>query len=59
MQSVSKITRRIAAWIAEGRRHQICTINPGLLMEARRNAGIAAVAEAADANASPDGVGLL
>lgn len=49
---------RIAAWIAEGGPHQICTVNPEFVMEARRNGAFAAVLEAADL-CIPDGVGLL
>ena len=49
---------QIGAWIQEGRPHQICTVNPEFVMEARHNAAFAAVLEAADL-CIPDGVGLL
>jgi len=49
---------RIGAWIQEGGPHQICTVNPEFVMEARHNAAFAAVLEAADL-CIPDGVGLL
>lgn len=49
---------RIGSWIREGGPHQICTVNPEFVMEARRNAAFAAVLEAADL-CIPDGVGLL
>ncbi len=49
---------RIGAWIEEGSSHQICTVNPEFVMEARRNAAFASVLEAADL-CIPDGVGLL
>ncbi len=49
---------RIGAWILESGSHQVCTVNPEFVMEARRNAAFAAVLEAADL-CIPDGVGLL
>ena len=49
---------RIGAWIREGGSHQICTVNPEFVMEARRNPVFASVLEAADL-CIPDGVGLL
>lgn len=48
----------IGEWIAEGGPHQICTVNPEFVMEARRNGAFAAVLESADL-CIPDGVGLL
>lgn len=49
---------RIGAFIAEGTPHQIATVNPEFVMEARRNAAFAAVLERADLCLA-DGVGLL
>ncbi len=53
----------IGEWVATGRSgerlpHQICTVNPEFVMEARRNPSFAAVLEGADL-CIPDGVGLL
>jgi N-acetylglucosaminyldiphosphoundecaprenol N-acetyl-beta-D-mannosaminyltransferase len=52
----------IEQWIierpGERRAHQICTVNPEFVMEARRNPPFAAVLEAADLCIA-DGVGLL
>lgn len=52
----------IEAWVApcggERRPHQICTVNPEFVMEARRNPPFAAVLEAADLCIA-DGIGLL
>lgn len=48
----------IQAWIGEGSPHQICTVNPEFVMQARRNPAFAAVLEAADLCIA-DGVGLL
>lgn len=49
---------RIGAFIAAGAPHQIATVNPEFVMEARRNPPFAAVLEQADL-CVPDGVGLL
>ncbi len=49
---------RIAAFIAEGTPHQIATVNPEFVMEARRNPAFAAALERADLCLA-DGVGLL
>jgi N-acetylglucosaminyldiphosphoundecaprenol N-acetyl-beta-D-mannosaminyltransferase len=49
---------RIGEWIGEGGPHQICTVNPEFVMEARRNRAFAEVLEAADLCIA-DGVGLL
>ena len=49
---------RIAAFIAEGAPHQIATVNPEFVMEARRNPTFAAVLEQTDLCLA-DGVGLL
>ena len=49
---------RIAAFIAEGTPHQIATVNPEFVMEARRNLAFAAVLEQTDLCLA-DGVGLL
>jgi N-acetylglucosaminyldiphosphoundecaprenol N-acetyl-beta-D-mannosaminyltransferase len=49
---------RIAAFIAAGTPHQIVTLNPEFVMEARRNAEFRAVLEQADLCIA-DGVGLL
>ncbi len=49
---------RIAAFIAEGTPHQIATVNPEFVMEARRNPEFAAVLEQTDLCLA-DGIGLL
>jgi N-acetylglucosaminyldiphosphoundecaprenol N-acetyl-beta-D-mannosaminyltransferase len=49
---------RIAAFIADGMPHQIATVNPEFVMEARRNPTFAAVLEQTDLCLA-DGVGLL
>ena len=49
---------RIGEYIAAGTPHQIATVNPEFVMEARRNPSFAAVLEQADL-CMPDGVGLL
>ena len=49
---------RIAAFIAEGTPHQIATVNPEFVMEARRNPTFAAVLAQTDLCLA-DGVGLL
>ncbi|NJN15253.1 MAG: WecB/TagA/CpsF family glycosyltransferase [Oscillochloris sp.] len=46
------------AMIHAGGAHQICTVNPEFVMEARRNPEFRAVLEAADLT-TPDGFGLL
>lgn len=46
------------AMIRAGGPHQICTLNPEFVMEARRNPAFAAVLAAADLR-TPDGFGLL
>jgi N-acetylglucosaminyldiphosphoundecaprenol N-acetyl-beta-D-mannosaminyltransferase len=46
------------AMIRAGGPHQICTVNPEFVMEARRNPAFASVLAAADL-CTPDGVGLL
>jgi N-acetylglucosaminyldiphosphoundecaprenol N-acetyl-beta-D-mannosaminyltransferase len=46
------------AMIRAGGPHQICTVNPEFVMEARRNPAFAAVLAAADL-CTPDGFGLL
>ena len=48
----------IAAYIAEGTPHQIATVNPEFVMEARRNPAFAAVLQQTDLCLA-DGVGLL
>jgi N-acetylglucosaminyldiphosphoundecaprenol N-acetyl-beta-D-mannosaminyltransferase len=48
----------IAAYIAEGTPHQVCTTNPEFVMEARRNPEFRVVLEHADL-CMADGVGLL
>nr|WP_298821338.1 WecB/TagA/CpsF family glycosyltransferase [uncultured Chloroflexus sp.] len=47
-----------AAMIEAGGPHQICTVNPEFIMEARRNPTFRAVLRAADLN-TPDGFGVL
>lgn len=49
---------RIAAFIGEGTPHQIATVNPEFVMEARRNPAFAAALERSDLCLA-DGVGLL
>jgi N-acetylglucosaminyldiphosphoundecaprenol N-acetyl-beta-D-mannosaminyltransferase len=49
---------RIAGFIAAGGPHQVVTVNPEFVMEARRNAAFRAALAAADL-ATPDGFGLL
>jgi N-acetylglucosaminyldiphosphoundecaprenol N-acetyl-beta-D-mannosaminyltransferase len=49
---------RIGDYIAEGTPHQIATVNPEFVMEARRNSAFRDVLERADL-CLPDGVGLL
>ncbi len=49
---------RIAVFVAEGTPHQIATVNPEFVMEARRNPTFAAVLEQTDLCLA-DGVGLL
>lgn len=49
---------RIADFIAAGEPHQIVTVNPEFVMEARRNPAFRAALAAADL-ATPDGFGLL
>jgi N-acetylglucosaminyldiphosphoundecaprenol N-acetyl-beta-D-mannosaminyltransferase len=48
----------VAGFIAAGGPHQIVTVNPEFVMEARRNAAFRAALAAADL-ATPDGIGLL
>ncbi|PKO23223.1 MAG: acetylglucosaminyldiphospho-UDP acetyl-beta-D-mannosaminyltransferase [Chloroflexi bacterium HGW-Chloroflexi-1] len=52
------LLEQIAGFIAEGAPHQICTVNPEFVMEARRNPAFRAVLEQADLCLA-DGVGLL
>ncbi len=54
----AELLDRIAAFIAAGGPHQIATLNPEFVMEARRNAAFRAVLEQADLCLA-DGVGLL
>jgi hypothetical protein len=49
---------RADAMINDGAWHQICTVNPEFIMEARRNPSFRAVLQAADLN-TPDGFGVL
>jgi len=49
---------RIAGFVTEGGPHQIVTVNPEFVMEARRNSAFRRVLAAADM-ATPDGFGLL
>lgn len=49
---------RVEAFIAEGRPHQIATVNPEFIVEAQRNAPFRVALERADLSL-PDGVGLL
>lgn len=48
----------IARFIAEGRSHQICTVNPEFIMTAQQDSEFKAILNAADL-CVPDGVGLL
>src|SRR6185437_9018931 len=47
-----------AEFISESRPHQVVTVNPEFVMEARRNSAFRRVLAAADM-ATPDGFGLL
>ena len=49
---------QIVVFIADGKPHQIATVNPEFVMEARRNPTFAAVLEQTDLCLA-DGVGLL
>jgi len=49
---------RIIGFVSENRPHQIVTVNPEFVMEARRNSAFRRVLAAADL-ATPDGFGLL
>ena len=49
---------RIAGFVSENRPHQIVTVNPEFVMEARHNSAFRRVLAAADL-ATPDGFGLL
>lgn len=49
---------RVEAFVASGRPHQVVTVNPEFVMEARRNLSFRRVLAAADL-ATPDGFGLL
>jgi N-acetylglucosaminyldiphosphoundecaprenol N-acetyl-beta-D-mannosaminyltransferase len=48
----------LGEWIASGKPHQICTVNPEFVMKARENPAFGAVLRRADL-CLPDGVGLL
>src|SRR3972149_6739156 len=48
----------IAAFIAEGRPHQVCTVNPEFVMAAQDDAEFMSILQNADL-CLPDGVGLL
>src|SRR5258705_948652 len=52
-----EVSDRIAGFIADGGPHQIATVNPEFLMEARRNPAFRAALAPADL-ATPDGFGL-
>lgn len=56
--SEDETIERIAAWIANGGPHQICTVNPEFVMAARRHQAFRRVLLHADLN-TPDGVGLI
>jgi N-acetylglucosaminyldiphosphoundecaprenol N-acetyl-beta-D-mannosaminyltransferase len=49
---------RVAGFVAAGGPHQVVTVNPEFVMEARRNSAFRRVLAAADM-ATPDGFGLL
>jgi len=53
-----EVIARIAGFIAVGGPHQIATVNPEFVMEARRNAAFRAALAQADIT-TPDGFGLL
>ena len=53
-----EVIARIAEFIAAGGPHQIATVNPDFVMEARHNAAFRAALAQADI-ATPDGFGLL
>jgi N-acetylglucosaminyldiphosphoundecaprenol N-acetyl-beta-D-mannosaminyltransferase len=50
--------KRIADWVASQQPHQIVTVNPEFVIEARRNPAFRRVLAAADM-ATPDGTGLM
>jgi N-acetylglucosaminyldiphosphoundecaprenol N-acetyl-beta-D-mannosaminyltransferase len=56
--SEDEVLERIADLIAMGGPHQVVTVNPEFVMEARRNSAFRRVLAAADL-ATPDGFGLL
>ncbi|GIV91976.1 MAG: hypothetical protein KatS3mg056_0685 [Chloroflexus sp.] len=59
MMSLSqKHWRRAHSFLQDGGWHQICTVNPEFIMEARRNPAFRAVLQASDLN-TPDGFGVL
>ena len=53
-----EVIERVAGFVAASGPHQVVTVNPEFIMEARRNAAFRAVLAAADI-ATPDGFGLL
>jgi N-acetylglucosaminyldiphosphoundecaprenol N-acetyl-beta-D-mannosaminyltransferase len=53
-----EVLARVVDFIAAGGPHQIATVNPEFVMEARHNAAFRATLAAADL-ATPDGIGLL
>ncbi|WP_298406727.1 WecB/TagA/CpsF family glycosyltransferase [uncultured Chloroflexus sp.] len=53
-----EVVARAAAMIEAGGPHQICTVNPEFIMEARRHPAFRAVLQASDLN-TPDGFGVL
>jgi N-acetylglucosaminyldiphosphoundecaprenol N-acetyl-beta-D-mannosaminyltransferase len=55
---IDEAVARVEAMLDAGGPHQICTVNPEFVMEARRNPAFAAVLAAADL-CTPDGFGLL
>ncbi|MER3401296.1 MAG: acetylglucosaminyldiphospho-UDP acetyl-beta-D-mannosaminyltransferase [Thermoflexus sp.] len=56
--TMAEALERVAAFLAAGGPHQICTVNPEFVMHARRDPAFFQVLEQADLNV-PDGVGLL
>ncbi|HMQ32064.1 MAG TPA: WecB/TagA/CpsF family glycosyltransferase [Chloroflexaceae bacterium] len=56
--SEDEAVARVDAMIRSGRPHQICTVNPEFVVEARRNPAFAAALAGADLR-TPDGFGLL
>ena len=55
--TLDEAVEQAAAWVKEGRAHQMATVNPEFVMAARRDPAFRAVLEGADL-CLPDGVGI-